>query len=210
MKKTIENNSDIYLYKNFIAGNIESFNILVKKYTKQVIFFIMKYVRNYDTAEDIAQEVFIYIYTSKKDYNFQYSFKTYLFTIAKCRAINYLKSKKIDTISFDENVIKYYYQNGLDESLIKKETTEELINAIEKQKTEYKTVIYLKDFENFTYKEIAIILNKTLPQVKMLIYRARRDLMKKLRNKKEYSNTIKYTLFYYINNKYYICRDDNN
>ena len=55
------------------------------------------------------------------------------------------------------------------------------LKAIKKLKYDYQVVIYLKDFQNFQYKEICKILNKTLPQTKMLIHRARKSLKKVLK-----------------------------
>ena len=54
-----------------------------------------------------------------------------------------------------------------------------------KMKTEYQTIIYLRDFEEFKYNEICTILNKTMPQVKSLLHRARKQL-KKIIKKEEF------------------------
>ena len=86
--------SDQELYLLFLKNDNEAFNMLVKKYRKSLISFIIKYVKNIEIAEDLAQDAFVYMLINKKEYDFKYTFKTYLYTIAKSRAINYLKKKK--------------------------------------------------------------------------------------------------------------------
>ena len=69
----------------------------------------------------------------------------------------------------------------MDNNLIKKENYKLLYKNIKKLKQEYQIAIYLADFQGFKYIEISKILNKNLPQTKMLIYRARKALKNLLR-----------------------------
>lgn len=170
--------TDQELYQEFLKGNQEAFNLIVKIYRMQVIAFIMKYVRNFDVAEDLAQDVFLYMLVNKKEYDFKYTLKTYLYTIAKCRAINYIK-KNQKQVFFDENSI--LAEDDLDDILIQQENKKILLNAIKKLKGEYRVILYLREIKEFQYKEIGKILNKTIPQVKMSLYRARKALSKVLR-----------------------------
>ena len=123
---------------------------------------------------------------NKKEYDFKYTFKTYLYTIAKSRAINYLKKEK-KKIIFDESYMLNNdiesFEETLDATLIRKEKYELLYKNLKNLKQDYKLAIYLADFQGFKYEEIRI-LNKTLPQTKMLIHRARKAL-KKLLKKEE-------------------------
>ncbi len=172
--------TDKELYQEFLNGSQEAFNIIAKIYRMQVISFIMKYVRNFDVAEDLAQDVFLYMLVNKKEYDFKYTLKTYLYTIAKCRALNYIKKNKNQKlVLFDEKSIAI--ENDLDEILIQQENKKILLNAIKKLKEEYRVVLYLREIKEFQYKEICKILNKTMPQVKMTLYRARKSLNKILK-----------------------------
>lgn len=172
----MDDKNDIELYKSFLNGNNEAFDEIIKKYRKKLILFINKYVRDIEIAEDISQETFIYILINRKEYDFKYSLKTYLYTIAKCRSINYIKKyKKI--VNFDEDYMTdIQIEMDLDENLIKEENKKQVFKAISKLKVEYQTAIILKDFENFKYEEMCKILNKNMPQIKILIYRARKSL----------------------------------
>lgn len=179
--------SDQELYLLFLKNDNEAFNMLVKKYRKSLISFIIKYVKNIEIAEDLAQDAFVYMLINKKEYDFKYTFKTYLYTIAKSRAINYLKKEK-KKIIFDESYMLNNdiesFEETLDATLIRKEKYEILYKNLKNLKQDYRLAIYLADFQGFKYEEIGRILNKTLPQTKMLIHRARKAL-KKLLKKEE-------------------------
>ena len=85
---------DKRLYNEFILGNNDAFEQIMNKYRKDLIYFIQRIVKSFDVAEDIAQDVFVYVLINKKEYDFKYTLKTYLYTIGRSRAINYLKKEK--------------------------------------------------------------------------------------------------------------------
>lgn len=175
----MENIEEIELYKNFLKGDNESFNKIILIYQNTLVNFILGYVHNIEVAQDLAQDTFVYVLINKKEYDFKYSLKTYLYTIAKCRAINYLKRQR-KKVEFKEFYINEIEVNDFDINIIKDNNIEVVRKCIRKLKQEYQVVIFLKYFQNFQYKEIAKILNKTLAQIKMLIYRAKKSLKKNL------------------------------
>lgn len=177
---TLDKRTDIELYQDFLNGNNESFNLIIKRYRKSLISFILRYVRNLEIAEDLAQDTFLYVLVNKKEYDFKYTLKTYLYTIAKCRAINYLRKQK-RLVAFDEKYLLEMETIDINETLIKEEEKKIIYKAIKKLKQDYQVIIYLRDFQGFSYKEIGKILNKTIPQTKMLIHRARKSLSKILK-----------------------------
>lgn len=169
----MEEKTDKILYKEFLLGNQESFEKIVIKHKDSIIYFIQRYVKSLDIAEDLAQDVFVYILINKKKYKFEYSLKTYLYTIAKSKALNYIKREK-RIIELDEE--QFEDLEELEEKVFKNERAENLRKAIQKLKTEYQNIIYLADIEELSYKEIGHILKKTDGSVKILIYRARKAL----------------------------------
>ncbi len=163
---------DVKLYNEFISGSNEAFEKIIDKYKTNLIYFIQRYVKSADIAEDISQDVFVYILINRKEYDFKYSLKTYLYTIGKSRALNYLKREK-NILSIDKVNL---YDDDLEEKIFFRERTANLKKAINKLSSEHQTAIYLVDIEELQYKDICKILNKSLPQVKMLIHRARKKL----------------------------------
>ena len=171
---------DKELYKKFLDGNNDAFGILMNKYKNNLIYFIFKYVKNKDISEDIFQEVVLYILSKKEVYNFEFSFKTFIYTIAKSRALNYLKKekKKINYESNFENIA--VEENLLEDIVFSKERQEKLKKVISKMSEDYQMVIYLAIIEDLSYKEVAKIMDKSESKIKNLLHRARIKLRKLL------------------------------
>ena len=132
-------------------GNKKSFEELVIRHKDKLIYFIYRYVKSIDIAEDLAQDVFVYLLIHKENYDFNYSLKTYLYTIAKSKALNYLKREK-RIVAINENDI--YDVQTLEEKVFLNERKNNLKQAMLKLKPEYQSAVYLADIEELSYKEI--------------------------------------------------------
>ena len=184
--ESLKRKSDIELYKLFLEGDNDAFNFLIIKHRKMLTDFIKAYVKDTETAEDIAQDSFMYMIVNKVEYDFKYSFKTYLYTIAKSRALNHLKKAK-RTI-YVEDVIdnNVNLEGNIEREFIIKENYNALIKTIKKLKKDQQIVIYLYYFQGFKYKEISKILNQSMPKTKMAIHRAKKLLEKFLKEDYNY------------------------
>ena len=168
-------NIDKNLYKEFLNGNDDSFNILMSKHKTNLIYFISRYVKQKELAEDIFQDVTLYILENKENYNFEYSFKTYLYMIAKSRAINYIKREN-KLINYDEYENLYESSDDVEETIFSGERQEEIRRVINKMKLDYQTAIYLTQIEKMSYKEVAKIMNKSESQIKSLVHNSKKKL----------------------------------
>lgn len=165
---------DKILYQEFLNGNEKAFECIMDKYMEKLIYFINSFVKNIDVAEDLAQDVFVYILINKNDYNSKYQLKTYLFTIGKCRALNYIKKEK-RLVPLDESY--YGTQNEeIEDIIFKNEKIQYLKNIINKLESSQSRVIFLADIEELSYNDICKILDMSLPKVKSLIHRGRKKL----------------------------------
>lgn len=98
---------DKFLYEDFLNGNKKSFEKLIIKYKNNLLYFISRFTKNIDKAEDIFQEVILYILENKEYYDFKYSFKTYMYMLAKSKSINYIKHEKfVENIDDKEEELK--------------------------------------------------------------------------------------------------------
>ena len=172
---------DSELYSEFLLGNKESFNILMIKHRKALTKFIMYYTKNTEMAEDIAQDSFLYMLVHKKEYDFKYSFKTYLYTIAKSRTVNYLKKENRNVPLHDEVIENFESELNVEDELINKENRVKVKTVIKKLKKDYQVIIYLYYFQNFKYKEISEILNISMSKTKMSLKRAKKIMEKNLK-----------------------------
>lgn len=172
-------NEDEKNYQAFLAGELEGFENLVLSYKENLIYFIQRYVHDLYQAEDLAQDVFVEIYVHKERYRFQSSFKTYLFTIGRNKAIDYIR-KQQRSMLVDEVSPELSYDQELLEKVIGNEKNEYLLKAIHKLKPDYQKIIHLIIIEEQSYKEACEILHKTMPQIKVLVHRAKKSLKKVL------------------------------
>ena len=160
---------------------MDSFKKLILKYKNNLIYFLLKYVKNIEVAEDISQDVFVYLLVNKKKYDFKYSFKAYLFLIGKSRALNYLKKEKKKKEIIEKTKIEV--EPSLENYIFKNEVNEKLLKELKNLKPDYRDVIYLTNFESLSYKEAGKILGKSEKQIKSLLYNAKQSLKNNLERK---------------------------
>lgn len=167
---------DKKLYKKFLKGDKESFECIVDKYMEKIIYFVYGFVKRIDVAEDLAQDVFVYILMNKEKYDSKYPLRTYLYTIAKSRAINYIKKENKITYLQDNEYL--FTENEIEDIIFDKEKSKQLKQAIDKLPEPQNRIIYLVDIEELSYKEICKIFDMSLSKVKTLIHRGRKKLKK--------------------------------
>lgn len=172
--------TDKDLYNEFLNGNNEAFNELISKYQHNLLYFIMRYIKSKEAAEDILQDVIVYVLEKKENYNFEYSFKTYLYMIAKSRAINYIK-KQNRCINYNEYENLYEDIEDVEDKIFTSERQIKIRNVINKMKLDYQTVIYLTQIEDMSYKEVARIMDKDIGQVKALVHNSKKKLKELLK-----------------------------
>ena len=179
----MEKDLDKKLYNDYLNGEKEAFEILYNKYKKKIEYFIYNIVKDYQTAEDIAQETFIYVIQHQIRENS--SFKYYIYLVARSKAINYInteKRRKDITETFLKEDDEQIEKDVLD-VITNEETKRELLESIELLDERYKNAIYLVNIEGLSYEETSKILGETLQNTKNLIHRGKKQLRKILLKK---------------------------
>jgi len=173
------------LIQQAAEGSEEAFAVLVKKYRTKMFNLAYSMTRNRETADDIAQDVFIKVYIYISKFKYKSSFGTWLYRIAVNTVKDYLrKASRINKISFDERLASPDIQE--DEVVIKEEELEAklrkklLHRAIQALPEKHRTILNLRDIQGISYKEITGILNISPGTVDSRLYRARRMLRKKV------------------------------
>ena len=88
----MDNGADCY--RRFLDGDESGFDEILELYHDNLIYFINRYVKNFTAAEDLAADTFMELLIHKKRYSFKSSFKTYLFSIARHKAVDYIRREK--------------------------------------------------------------------------------------------------------------------
>lgn len=177
------NNNDQFLIEEYLQGNEKSLEILILTYLKPIYSFAYRYVGSAQDAEDITQNVFIKVWRHIKRFDQNKSFKTWVFTIAKNTAIDFLKKKKAIPFSeFEneegENMITETLADPspLPQELLEKAGMAQILNsAMEKLSPKYRMVLFLRYNDHFNFREIAESLGESLHTITA---RHRRALIK--------------------------------
>lgn len=179
----MEKDLDKKLYNDYLNGEKQAFENLYNKYKKKIEYFVFNIVKDYQKAEDITQETFIYVMQNKIKQNI--SFKYYIYMVARSRAINYMnieKRRSEITEEYFSNTSNQIEKDVL-ELITKEETRKEIFEAIELLDEKYKNALYLVKIEELSYEETSKILGLTLQNTKNLIHRGKKELRKILLKK---------------------------
>lgn len=173
--------------------DLKAFEELVLLYQDRVFSQCSRLAGNPDDAQDLAQEVFLQAFRGIKSFRNDADFGTWLHRIAINSWINLQRrNKKVIAFSLDEPMVIDENQvnreiAASDESPLeiveRQEFTESVYAALQKLQPDFKNVLVLREFEEYSYEEIANILGCSLGTVKSRINRARRDL-KEIMNSK--------------------------
>ncbi len=154
---------------------------IIKEYRDGLVFYINSFVKNIAVAEELAEDTFVLLGTKKPKDKGKGSFKTWLYTIGRNIALNYLRKRsRINEVSV------YEYQNlgleseALEEIYLKEERKIVLHRAISKLKPEYSQILWLVYFEDFSNKQAAAVMKKSVHNIETLVYRARKALKQQL------------------------------
>ncbi|WP_343208102.1 RNA polymerase sigma factor [Anaerolentibacter hominis] len=160
----------------FQAGDQSAFERLVLRYKNNLIYFINRYVKDLYEAEDLAQDTFVELLLHKERIRPEMNFKTYLFAIGRNKAVDHCR--RYGRISPEEWIGQPDpdWEEWLGKKLIREEEKQLVHSALGKLKEDYRVILTLADLEELPYKEIAAILHKSMPQVKVGVHRARKKL----------------------------------
>ncbi|MBQ2687262.1 MAG: RNA polymerase sigma factor [Clostridia bacterium] len=167
-------------YRRFLDGDDNGFVDIIKDYKDGLILYINNFTENIFTAEDLAEDTFVKIVTKKPRFSGKSSFKTWLYAIGRNVALDYLRRTKAKEISFDELPEIKEEVLSLEQEYIKKEENITLHHAMEKLNPQYKQVLWLVYFENFSNREAATVMKKSVRNIETLLYRAKQSLKSEL------------------------------
>lgn len=165
-------------YRRFLDGEDSAFDEIMDRYHDSLILFVNKLVGNYSIAEELAADTFIELLVHKKRFLGKCDFKTYLYSIGRHKAIDYIRREaRKKTVPTDE-ILELSDDQRIEEHFIEDESKRILHQAIEKLSEDYRAAVYLIFFEDLSYEDAARILGKNKKQIDNLIYRAKAALKK--------------------------------
>ena len=147
----------------------KEYNECVGLYADNVYRFILKNLRHEEDAKDVVQSSFEKLWINREKVENESS-KSYLFTVAYRQMIDLIRKNKKVTLKDDFSFSKKTTHQP--QSNVKKILNEALYKLSETQRS----LVLLKDYEGYSYDEIAVITSLSLSQVKVYLHRARIQL----------------------------------
>ncbi|MFP4041905.1 MAG: RNA polymerase sigma factor [Bacteroidales bacterium] len=176
---------DEYYIERILNGDQSSYALLVERYKNMVFTIAIRILKNHELAEEVSQDAFLKAYKSLKQFNKKSKFSTWLYRIVYNQCISELRKQKQNTMSIDDESSSKSVLN-IEDTLNK---TEGLENEDRKYYIE-KALSYLPEddrmiitlfYQNeMTTEEIANIVNLSVSNVKVKLYRSRNKLYETL------------------------------
>ena len=162
---------DEELIQSYLNGEESALRDLIVRYFRVVYNFVLRYTGNGPDAEDITQEVFVKVWKNLKRYDPKSSFRTWLFSIAKNAAIDWLRKKKATPLAdFDEDGALVETLQDLaplpNEVAERNNASRAAVNAIAKLSRDAQSILFLRYQRDLTFRAIASALGRPLHTVK--------------------------------------------
>ena len=186
----------IIFYRRFLNGDERGLEQLIALYQRGLFRFLYGYVHDVGLAEDILTDVFMTLYY-KRSFKEQddASLKTYIYKIARNKALNAIKKRdRKKEVSYEE-LLEKGGDSALDETakaflfgdsfspehtLEKQERALAIDKALLSIKKEYRETLQLRYFDDLSPEEIAVITKKSIKQVYNLLSRGKAALKEQL------------------------------
>ena len=176
-------------------GDVDSFEVLVKKHQKRMLNIAYRMIGNYEEACEIVQDAFVSAYRNMKGFKGKSKFSTWLYTIVMNLSKNRLKQLKIqlhrEKFSIDNPVLTTDGQIKIEptssepsalEKLEKRDVQQKVQECINSLDDEFREVLILRDIQGFSYGEISDLLKAPEGTVKSRLFRAREAVKDCLKN----------------------------
>lgn len=178
-----ESISDAACVRRLQRGDVNAFEILVRRHEKAIFNLVYRMLGDYDDAAETSQEVFLSAYRAIGQFRGDANFSTWIYRIALNHAITRRKNTSLRQkrfVSIDGTDMTDDAQIGPAETLEKKELRERVQGALNELDPEDATVILLRDLQDIPYEDIARVLKIPVGTVKSRLHRARQALKARL------------------------------
>ena len=176
----------ILINRALASGDPKAYNELMRLYRDPIYFMLYEKVGDQELAKDLTIEALGKAFKKLHMYTPDYTFSTWLYTVARNNCIDYLRKHKLSTISIDKMMLdEDGKRNTFDlksndpnpeKVMIKKQRIAILRQIVDQLKPKYRDLVKLRYFKELSYEEIAELLEIPLGTVKAQLYRSREQL----------------------------------
>jgi RNA polymerase sigma-70 factor (ECF subfamily) len=183
----VSQEDDVVWVQQTLAGDPQAFGELVLRYERDVFNLTYRMLNNRGEAEDAAQEAFLRAYSNLDRYDQDRSFKTWLLSIASNHCIDRLRRRRLTWLSLEEPLPPHPALTsdipGPEEATLSNEQSLLVQELLDELSPDYRLAVVLRYWYDYSYAEIADMLETTESAVKSRLFRARQALVKELESK---------------------------
>ena len=176
--------TDSEIITRVLRGEHQLYAELVKRYQNFVFTIALKYTPIREDAEEIAQDAFVKAYRALKDFRGDSKFSTWLYTIVNSTSITFLRKKKLNVQSLDNEHVFEAADSQMSDSkansIEQKSKVAMVAKAIDLLSPDDARLITLFYKAEQSLEEIAKIMNMETNTVKVKLHRARTRLKEKM------------------------------
>ena len=176
--------NDNELISKVLSGDQQAYAGLVNRYQNYVFTLALRFTKNREDAEEVSQDIFIKAYRALSDFRGASKFSTWLYTIVNTTCITFLRKKKLEVHSLDNEKVFEVADNldsGMRANMVEQKSRVSMVNeAIKMLSADDAEVITLFYKSEQTLEEIAQILGVEANTAKVRLHRARTRLKEKM------------------------------
>jgi RNA polymerase sigma factor (sigma-70 family) len=185
--------TDTEIINRVLKGDRQCFSELVTRYQNYVFTLVLRFTENREDAEEIAQDVFVKTFRSLADFRGDSKFSTWLYTIARTTCITFLRKKKLETTSIDNENTLLQLENkesSFKANVVEQKSRAAMVNqAIQLLNPDDAQIITLFYKAEQSLEEIGKILGMEPNTIKVKLHRARQRLKEKM--EKHFSDEVR-------------------
>ena len=163
-------------YRRFLAGDDRGLEQVIGLYKDSLIFFLMQYVKSADIAEELTEDTFVTLAVKCPSFSESAKFRTWLFTIARNKALNYLHSAAFRKNVPRDEAEEVSLPGSAEQRLLEQERYRSLYGAMDRLPENQREMIWLVYFEEMSVSQAANVIKKTQRQGNSILFRARKNL----------------------------------
>ena len=174
---------DRQIVEAVLAGDTRRYAEIVRRYQQNVANLTYKLCGNRLEIEEVVQQVFVELYTALPRFRFDSKLSSFIYRITVNTVSKMLgKAKRFVSSDARDDLPEQRSEDlNAQQQMIHREQMEELRTAIGRLSDEQRTALVLYTFENFSYQQIADVMQCTLSKVESLIFRAKKNLAKQIK-----------------------------
>ena len=185
--------NDTEIINQVVGGNQQAYALLVNRYQEYVFTLVLRIVKNREDAEEVSQDVFIKAYKNLNSFRGDSKFSTWLYTIVNNTGISFLRKRKLEIYSLDNEAVFERADNidsGVRANVIEQKSKQAMVNeAIAQLSREDALAITLFYKAEQSLEEMAKAMGIETNAAKVSLHRARTRLKSKMEN--HFSQEIK-------------------